>query len=32
MKTSITLGDVRAAHARIASGIMRTPCPESEPL
>lgn len=28
----ITLADVRAARERIASGIMRTPCPESRPL
>ncbi|MFM7136499.1 MAG: threonine ammonia-lyase [Planctomycetota bacterium] len=28
----ITLAAIRAAHARIASGIMRTPCPESRPL
>jgi threonine dehydratase len=29
---SVTLADVRAARDRIASGIMRTPCPESRPL
>ena len=28
----VTLDDVRAARERIASGIMRTPCPESRPL
>ena len=28
----VTLADVRAARERIASGIMRTPCPESRPL
>ena len=28
----VTLDAIRAAHARIASGIMRTPCPESGPL
>ena len=28
----VTLADIRAAHARIAAGIMRTPCPESRPL
>jgi len=28
----VTLADVRGAHERIASGIMRTPCPRSEPL
>ena len=28
----VTLDDIRVAHARIASGIMRTPCPESRPL
>jgi len=28
----VTLDTIRAAHARIASGIMRTPCPESRPL
>ena len=28
----VTLDDIRSAHARIASGIMRTPCPESRPL
>ncbi|MFM8413583.1 MAG: pyridoxal-phosphate dependent enzyme [Planctomycetota bacterium] len=28
----LTLDEVRAARARIASGIMRTPCPESRPL
>lgn len=28
----VTLDDILAAHARIASGIMRTPCPESRPL
>ena len=28
----VTLDDVRAARERIASGIMRTPCPESQPL
>ena len=28
----VTLADVRAARDRIASGIMRTPCPESRPL
>jgi threonine dehydratase len=30
--TPVTLADVRAARDRIASGIMRTPCPESRPL
>ena len=29
MMTGVTLDDVRAAHARIASGIERTPCPIS---
>ncbi|NCX99340.1 MAG: pyridoxal-phosphate dependent enzyme, partial [Planctomycetia bacterium] len=29
---SVTLDDVRGARERIASGIMRTPCPESRPL
>ena len=28
----VTLDDIRAAHVRIASDIMRTPCPESRPL
>ncbi len=28
----VTLADVSAARERIASGIMRTPCPRSEPL
>jgi threonine dehydratase len=28
----VTLGDVRTAHERIASGILRTPCPASVPL
>ena len=30
--SSVTLDDIRAARERIASGIMRTPCPESRPL
>jgi len=29
---SVTLDDIISARARIASGIMRTPCPESRPL
>jgi len=32
MTPPVTLADVRAAHARIASGILRTPCPASVPL
>jgi threonine dehydratase len=28
----VTLADIQAARERIASGIMRTPCPESRPL
>ncbi len=32
MTASVTLDDVRVAHDRIASGILRTPCPESVPL
>jgi threonine dehydratase len=30
--TMVTLDDIRAAHARIASGIYRSPCPPSIPL
>lgn len=29
---SVTLSDIRAAHRRIKSGIIKTPCPESIPL
>ena len=32
MTAGVTLDDVRAAHARIASGIQRTPCPASGAL
>ncbi len=32
MPPSVTLADVRAARARIASGILHTPCPASVPL
>jgi threonine dehydratase len=32
MTPAVTLDDVRAARERIASGILRTPCPESVPL
>ncbi len=31
-RAPVTLDDIRSARARIASGIMRTPCPESRPL
>ena len=30
--TTVSLSDVHAAHARIASGIYRSPCPPSIPL
>jgi threonine dehydratase len=32
MTPAVTLADIRSAHDRIASGILRTPCPESVPL
>jgi threonine dehydratase len=31
-RAPVTLDDILSARARIASGIMRTPCPESRPL
>lgn len=31
-RCEVTLADIRAAAARIASGVVRTPCPESIPL
>ena len=31
-RAGVTLADIRAAAARIASGVVRTPCPESIPL
>lgn len=31
-RPTVTIDDIRAAHARIAAGIARTPCPPSIPL